>query len=103
MTSKTTLNAKNLAALGADRLADLVLELAKGNAGAKRCLRLELASEAGLGDVAREIRSWSKEGQIVTRENITVGFTNLPDAFRSLFFGKEQGRRLVAVEEAVAD
>lgn len=57
MTSKTTLNARNLAALGADRLADLVLELAKGNAGAKRRLRLELAGEAGSGDVAREIRS----------------------------------------------
>lgn len=56
MVSKTTLNAKNLAALGADRLADLLLEVAKGNAGAKRQLRLELASEAGSGDVAREIR-----------------------------------------------
>lgn len=56
MASKTTLNAKNLAALGADRLADLILEITKGNAGAKRRLRLELASEAGSGDVAREIR-----------------------------------------------
>lgn len=56
MTSKTTLNAKNLAALGADRLADLMLDITKGNAGAKRRLRLELAGEAGSGDVAREIR-----------------------------------------------
>ena len=47
---------KTLAALGADRLAYLVLELAKGNAGAKRRLRLELAGETGSGDVAREIR-----------------------------------------------
>jgi Family of unknown function (DUF6880) len=56
MASKTTLNAKNLAALGADRLADLLLEVTKGNAGSKRRLRLELASEVGSGDVAREIR-----------------------------------------------
>ena len=56
MASKTTLNAKNLAALGAERLADLLLEVSKGNAGAKRRLRLELANEAGSGNVAREIR-----------------------------------------------
>lgn len=56
MASKTTLNAKNLAALGAERLADLLLEVTKGNAGAKRRLRLELANEAGSGNVAREIR-----------------------------------------------
>lgn len=35
MASKATLNARNLAALGADRLADLLLEITKGNAGAK--------------------------------------------------------------------
>jgi hypothetical protein len=56
MASKKTLNAKNLAALGADRLADLILEVTKGNAAAKRRLRLELAGEVGSDDVAREIQ-----------------------------------------------
>jgi hypothetical protein len=56
MASKKTLNANNLAALGADRLADLILEVTKGNAAAKRRLRLELAGEAGSDDVAREIQ-----------------------------------------------
>ena len=56
MAPKTTLNADNLAALGAERLADLLIEITKGNAGAKRRLRLELAGEVGTGDVAREIR-----------------------------------------------
>lgn len=56
MAPKTTLNADNLAALGAERLADLLIEITKGNAGAKRRLRLELAGEAGTGNVAREIR-----------------------------------------------
>jgi hypothetical protein len=54
MASEKTQNAKNLAALGAERLADLLLELAKGDAAAKRRIRLELASRGG--DVAAEIR-----------------------------------------------
>lgn len=56
MASGKTLNAKNLAALGADRLAALVLELAAGDAAAKRRLRLELASQAGGDEVAAEVR-----------------------------------------------
>ncbi|MBK8631764.1 MAG: hypothetical protein IPN84_16720 [Sphingomonadales bacterium] len=55
MPSETTLNAKNLAGLGADRLAELLLELAQGDAAAKRALRMELASRNG-GDVGAEIR-----------------------------------------------
>ncbi len=56
MASEKTLNAKNLAALGAERLAELLLELAAGDAAAKRRLRLELASRSGGADVAAEIR-----------------------------------------------
>ncbi len=56
MASDKTLNAKNLAALGADRLADLLLELVSGDAAAKRLLRLELASRSDGGNVAAEIR-----------------------------------------------
>lgn len=57
MPSETTLNAKNLTGLGAERLADLLLELAEGDAAAKRRLRMELASRNG-GDVGAEIRKW---------------------------------------------
>lgn len=56
MASDKTLNAKNLAALGAERLAELLLELSKGDAASKRQLRLELASRSGSDDVAAEIR-----------------------------------------------
>jgi hypothetical protein len=56
MASEKTLNVKNIAALGAERLAELLLELATGDAAAKRRLRLELASRSGSGDVATEIR-----------------------------------------------
>jgi len=56
MAAKTTLNAKNLEALGAARLAELLLELSTGNAAAKRKLRLELAGEASPQQLAREVR-----------------------------------------------
>ena len=56
MASPKTLNATNLSALGAARLAELLLELAQGDAAMKRRLRLELASQAGGADVAAEIR-----------------------------------------------
>lgn len=55
MSAKTTLNAKNLANLGADRLAELMMELAAGDAAFKRRLRLELAAAQGSSDVAREV------------------------------------------------
>lgn len=56
MASKTTLNARNLEALGATRLAALLLELSEGDAAAKRRLRLELAAEAGPSEMARQVR-----------------------------------------------
>src|SRR3954452_8612241 len=53
--SKKTLNLDNLQALGAKRLAELLLELAAGDAAAKRRLRLELSAQAGPGAVAADI------------------------------------------------
>jgi hypothetical protein len=55
MASTKTLNAKNLEALGAERLAALLIEISKGSSVAKRRLRLELAGAAGGDDAAREI------------------------------------------------
>jgi len=52
MASEKTLNVKNLAGLGAERLAELVLELSAGDAASKRKLRLELVSRSGGADVA---------------------------------------------------
>ena len=56
MAAKTALNAKNLEALGAARLAELLAEISAGNAAAKRRLRLELAAARSPGDVAKEVR-----------------------------------------------
>src|SRR5439155_12829498 len=54
--AKTVLNAKNLEALGAERLAELLMEISRGNAAAKRRLRLELAGAQSPSEVAQEVR-----------------------------------------------
>jgi Family of unknown function (DUF6880) len=56
MTSKKTLNKRNLEALGAERLAELLIEVGTGNAGVKRRIRLELASAQSPIEVSKEIR-----------------------------------------------
>src|SRR3954449_12857833 len=53
--SRKTLNLDNLEALGARRLAELLRELAAGDAAAKRRLRLELSAEVGPEAVAADI------------------------------------------------
>lgn len=54
-TSKKSVSEANLTALGAVRLAALLLEAASGDAGLKRRLRMELAAELGSQDLAVEI------------------------------------------------
>jgi hypothetical protein len=53
--AKTTLNAKNLEALGVERLAQLLFEISTGDAGAKRKLRVALAGATSPKEAAREI------------------------------------------------
>src|SRR5271165_6329961 len=55
MASKKTVTLDNLAALGADRLAALLVELADSDAEIKRRLRLELAAQTGSDTVVTEI------------------------------------------------
>ncbi|MGA9252490.1 MAG: DUF6880 family protein, partial [Roseobacter sp.] len=54
--SKKTLNKDNLTALGAERLADLLLEVSTGSADIKRRLRLELSHSVGPTELARDVR-----------------------------------------------
>ena len=54
-TAKKSVSAANLAALGADRLADLLMEAGAADPGLKRRLRMELAAEVGAADLALEI------------------------------------------------
>lgn len=54
--SKKTLNQANLSALGANRLADLLLEVSVGSADIKRRLRLELSHDLGPAELGRDVR-----------------------------------------------
>ena len=54
--SKKTLNTANLAALGAERLAELLIEISTGSADMKRRLRLELSHNLGPAELARDVR-----------------------------------------------
>ncbi|KFC64950.1 hypothetical protein FG93_04972 [Bosea sp. LC85] len=56
MASGKTFDSKRIAALGVGRLAQILFELAEGDAAIKRRLRLELASSVGTDQVAGEIR-----------------------------------------------
>jgi hypothetical protein len=56
MAGSSSFNAKNLEALGAVRLAELLLTLSEGDAGAKRLLHLALAEQKGPAEIAREVR-----------------------------------------------
>ena len=56
MGSKRALNARNLEALGAERLAELLIEISQDRTVARRLLRLELAGRAGTAELAREVR-----------------------------------------------
>ncbi len=55
MASKKTVTPDNLAALGVERLAAILVELADGDTEIKRRLRLELAAEEGGDSIAAEI------------------------------------------------
>ncbi len=56
MASQKTLNTKNLKALGAERLAELLIEISTGDAATKRRLRLELAGAQSPDKLAKEVR-----------------------------------------------
>jgi hypothetical protein len=56
MAAKRTLNARNLEALGAATLAELLIEVSAGNAVIQRRLRLALAAAGGAEGAAQEVR-----------------------------------------------
>jgi hypothetical protein len=83
--SKKTLNAANLTALGAERLAELLMEVSTGSADIKRRLRMELSHNLGASELAHDVRkrlaairkskarvSWRKRKSLVTDLNTQV-------------------------------
>jgi hypothetical protein len=73
MASKA-LNAANLEALGATRLAQLLIEISEGNAPVKRRLRLELAGAESPAEVAKQVR---KRVATIARSHSFVDWHNL--------------------------
>ena len=93
---KKTLNAKNLAALGAERLAELLIEISAGDAAAKRRLRLELAGAQSPAEAAREIR---KRLSAIARSRTFVDWQNR----RALVDNFETQRRAIVEQVAKTD
>lgn len=73
MPPKKPLTAKNLEALGPERLAELLIEIGDANAAVKRRLRLERAGAHSSADVAREIR---KRLNLIARSRSFVDWQN---------------------------
>ena len=96
MASRKSLNAKNLQALGAERLAELLIEISTGNAAAKRRLRLELAGAQGPAEVAREVR---KRLATIDRSRSFVDWHNR----KALVDDLETQRRAIAEKVAKED
>ncbi|MDN2584373.1 DUF6880 family protein [Aquibium sp. ELW1220] len=96
MAQKTTLNAKNLEALGADRLAQLLIDICTGNAAAKRKLRLALAAAQSPREAAREI---TKRLTSIARAR---GFINWKNR-KKLVDDLETQRRAIVEQIAPAD
>ncbi len=96
MPPKKTLTAKNLEALGVERLAELLIEIGDANAAVKRRLRLELAGAQSPAEVAREIR---KRLNAIARSRSFVDWQNR----RGLVDDLETQRRAIVDHGGKAD
>lgn len=96
MASKKTLNKENLAALGAERLAELLIEVSANNAGVKRRIRLELAGARSPLEVAKEVR---KRLTTIERSRSFVDWQNR----RGLVEDLEAQRRAIVDQVAKSD
>ena len=94
MAPKKAVNLANLEALGAKRLAEILLDLGMGDAGIKRRLRLELSAEAGAEAIAADI------GKRLTTLRQARSFVDWPK--RRAFVKDLDLQRLLIVEK-VAD
>ena len=96
MASKTTLNAKNLEALGAERLAELLIDISTGSAASKRKLRLALAGAQSPREAAREI---TKRLISIARARSFINWKNR----KTLVDDLETQRRAIVEQIAPAD
>ena len=93
---KKTLTAVNLAVLGEDRLAALLMEVAGGDALWKRRLRMELAGEVGAPDLALEL---DKRLTALGDSRVRVSWRKRPELIRDL----QSLRRMIVDRLAALD
>jgi hypothetical protein len=86
--ARTALNAKNLEALGAEQLAELLIEIGTGNLAVKRRLRLELAGAQSPTELIKEVR---KRLIVIARSGSFVDWKGI----RSLADDLEAQRRAI--------
>ncbi len=88
MAAKTNLNARNLEALGAERLAQLLIEISTGDAVAKRRQRLALAGaqspRAAAQEIAKRLTSIARARSVITWENRKALITDLEAQRRAI-------------------
>jgi hypothetical protein len=96
MAPKISLNAQNLEALGAQRLAELLIEISDGDAAVKRRLRLALAGARSPAEASREIR---KRLSAISRSRKFVDWQNR----RTLVEDLETQRRAIVDHVAKTD
>jgi hypothetical protein len=94
--TKKTLSSTNLQALGAERLAELLIEISSGNPAAKRRLRLELAGAQSPKELAKEVR---KRLTTIARSRSFVDWQGI----RSLAGDLDIQRRAIVDNVATAD
>jgi hypothetical protein len=94
--AKTALNTKNLEALGAERLAELLIEISAGNPPAKRRLRVELAKAQSPVQLVKEVR---KRFTMIARSRSFVDWQRV----RSLADDLDTHRRAIVETIAKAD
>ncbi|HYD08239.1 MAG TPA: hypothetical protein VEC60_21070 [Reyranella sp.] len=86
--SRTRLTSENLEALGARRLAELLMELAENNAAATRRLRLELVAKEAPEDVAAEVGKRlgqiARAGSFIHGHNVREFATDLDTQRRAI-------------------
>lgn len=79
--AKKSLSVANLSALGAERLAQMLVDVAAGDANWKRRLKLELAAEVGAADLALEI---DKRLTVLAGSRTRVSWRKRPDLIADL-------------------
>ena len=94
--ARKSLSIANLSALGAERLAQMLIDVAAGDANWKRRLKLELAAELGAADLALEI---DKRLTTLAGSRARVSWRKRPELITDL-----QGqRRMIAERLAIQD